>query len=189
MGSTARALVRSSPVPLLVVRDRRRAPQRVLAAVDGSRDSRAAITTFASLPLPATTEVVLMHVVPDSRIDRHRAAAGPPGSATSLAAALHRPGWAAELLHVTARQLPPSWAMRTEVDSGDVAERVLAHAAAAGTDLIVLGSRGTGIGDRAEGTTADRIISQAHCAVLVGHAPVLSPSSTPTPREVPQSIA
>ncbi len=150
LGSTARSLVRSSPLPVLVVRDRRHAPRRVLVAVDGSPDSRAVVTALATLPLPRDTEVMLVHVVPDVRIDRTRA---------------H------ELLHIAACQLPPSWATVFEVERGDVAERILGRAAAIDADLIVLGSRGTGIGAGAlVGTTADRVLSGAHCAVLLSRA-------------------
>ncbi len=149
-GSTARSLARSSPLPVLVVRERRHAPRRVLIAVDGSPDSRAAIATLAALPLPRETEVLLMHVVPDARVDRTRAQ---------------------ELLHVAACQLPPLWTTHTAVERGDVADRILARATAAGADLVGLGSRGTGIGEGfLQGSTADRVLSGSHCAVLIGRA-------------------
>ncbi|MDE3101136.1 MAG: universal stress protein [Chloroflexota bacterium] len=150
LGSTARTLARSSPLPVLVVRERRQAPRRIVIAVDGSPDSRAAVATLAALPLPHETDVVLMHVVPDGRVGATRAQ---------------------ELLHVAACQLPPIWTTHIVVDRGDVAERILARATASGADLVVLGSRGTGVGEGfLQGSTADRVLSRSHCAVLVGRA-------------------
>lgn len=64
IGSTARTLALLSPVPVLIVRDRQTAPQRVLVAVDGSGASRAALAAFAQLPLPGKVEVELLHVLP-----------------------------------------------------------------------------------------------------------------------------
>lgn len=150
LGSTARTLARSSPLPVLVVRERHEAPRRVLAAVDGSPDSRASMTALAALPLPTDTDVVLVHVVPDTRTDRT---------------------CAQDLLHIAAHQLPASWAVSFAVERGEVSERILTRASARGTDLIVLGSRGTGIGEGfLQGSTTDRVLSRARCAVLIGRA-------------------
>ncbi|MDE3112321.1 MAG: universal stress protein [Chloroflexota bacterium] len=166
LGSTARSLARSSPLPVLVVRERRHAPRRVLAAVDGSPDSRAAIATLAVLPLPRDTNVVLMHVLPDARVDLTRAQ---------------------DLLHVAACQLPPLWTTHIVVERGDVADRILERARGLGADLIVLGSRGTGIGEGfLQGTTADKVLSGAHCAVLIGRAAERVKKEEPLPRPLAQ---
>ena len=59
----ARALARHASVPVLVVRERRGRPRRVLVAVDGSDDARAAIELLARVPLPADAEITLLHVL------------------------------------------------------------------------------------------------------------------------------
>ncbi len=52
LGSTSRWLAQHSPIPVLVVRDRRVAPSRVLVAAAGREDERRAIETLERLPLP-----------------------------------------------------------------------------------------------------------------------------------------
>lgn len=167
LGSTARALARHSPIPVLVVRDRREAPRRILVAVDASEDARAAIDALRLIPLARGSEAVLLHIVPDRR------EAPKPRSATELAEAVERQDRviALELLRRAAAALPPTIAWRLEVASGSVAQRVLTTASAIGADLIVMGSRGTALGPGfLQGSTADRVLSGAHCAVLVARA-------------------
>lgn len=147
LGSIARELARTSPVPVLVVRERRVAPRRVLVAVDGSPDSRAAVEALAAVPLPADAEVVLLHVVPHERGDTSRAL---------------------DLLQLAACRLPASVVTRVEVERGPAAERILARAAALGSDLVVLGSRSSR--GPLPGSTADRVLTGAHCSVLVARA-------------------
>lgn len=168
LGSTARALARHSPVAVLIVRDRREAPRRILIAIDGSADSSAALAALAAIPLPRGAEVVLLHVVPRRVL----------GSAKKpldheLMAGVERQDRvrALELLRRAAGELPPHVSMRVEVEQGTVADRVLAVASGLGIDLIVLGSRGTSLGAGfLQGSTADRVLSGAHCAVLVARA-------------------
>lgn len=148
MGSTARALVHASPFPVLVVRDRTMAPQRVLLAVDGSPDSQAAVNALCAVPLGRPAEVRVVHVVPDARRESTRP---------------H------DLLCLVASRLPPTATTEVEVARGDVASTIVARAAALGSDLIALGSGGTH-GTPLQGTIADRILRSAHCSVLVARA-------------------
>src|SRR5438445_119062 len=60
--STAGRLARCSPVPVLVVRGRRAAPEHVLAVVDDSAGSLPAIQLLARLPLPVRSEIVILHL-------------------------------------------------------------------------------------------------------------------------------
>ncbi len=148
LGSTARALVRASPYPVLVVRDRRSAPQRVLLAVDGSPDSQAAVSALCAVPITRPAEIVVVHVVPDGRKESTRPL---------------------DLLCLVAAKLPPTFTTQVEVVHGDVAGAILARAAALGSDLIALGCGGTH-SSPLQGTIADRILGAAHCSVLVARA-------------------
>lgn len=166
LGSTARALARHAPVPVLVVRDRTEAPRRILVAADGSADSLKAIATLATLPLPQRAEVTLLYVVPDQAPPLLPAGA----FAEELRAAVEREqrNEALEILRRAAGMLPSHLTIRLEREQGPVADRILANAGAIGADLVVLGSRGATLGGGfLQGSTADRVLSGAHCAVLV----------------------
>lgn len=163
LGSTARALARHSPVPVLVVRGRREAPRRILAAVDGSMDSDAAIQLLTRLPLPPDAEITCLHVTPDPL--PHRTLVEGAGEAIERA----RTNVANRVLEDAARLLGTGRRVGAIVaERGHVAEQVLARADAMGADLIVLGSRGQTLGRGfLQGSVADRVLGEAHCAVLV----------------------
>lgn len=163
LGSTARALAHASPFPLLVVRDRRAAPQRVLLAVDGSLDSQAAVNALCAVPLARPAEIVVVHVVPDARKESTRPL---------------------DLLCLVAARLPPTVTTQVEVARGDVASTILARAAALGSDLIALGSGGTHSAPL-QATIADRILSAAHCSVLVARAAQRVKTPEPVTRKAP----
>lgn len=163
LGSTARALARHSPVPVLVVRGRREAPRRILAAVDGSADSDAAIQLLTRLPLPPDAEITLLHVTPDAAL---RLTLIDGANEAIERAQTHT---ANKVLEDAAKTLGAGRRIGAIVaERGHVAEQVLARADAMGADLIVLGSRGQTLGHGfLQGSVADRILSEAHCAVLV----------------------
>jgi len=169
LGSTARALARHSPVPVLVVRERREAPMRILVASDGSEDSNAAVTALGALPLPRNADVTVLYVARDAAD-----ANWPPGTfGDELRAAVERDERQAalEALRVAAARLPSGVQAHLEIEHGPVADRVLGHAGAMGADLIVLGARGSNLGTLfIQGSTADRVLAGAHCAVLVARA-------------------
>ncbi|MBI2325479.1 MAG: universal stress protein [Chloroflexi bacterium] len=159
LGSTARAVARTSPVPVLVVRDRRTPPRRILIAIDGSDDANAAIRTLAALPLSRNVEITLLHV----QAERER-----PDAATER----DERRAAVELFSAARELLPPASGTRLELERGPAAERIVAAASAEGSDLIVLGARGR-TAHRVgflQGSTADRVLENAHCAVLVARA-------------------
>jgi nucleotide-binding universal stress UspA family protein len=149
LGSVARALARHAAVPVLVVRECRTAPRRILVAVDGSDDARAAIALLAHMPLPSDAGITLVHVV-EHGADEARAEV---------------------MLAQAARTLAPHVIDEAVIERGHVDGQLLARAALAKTDLIVLGSRGqTQAAGFLHGSVADHVLSQAHCAVLVAKA-------------------
>ncbi len=150
LGSVARALARHAPVAVLMVRECRTAPRRIVVAVDGSDDARAAIALLAHMPLPSDAAITLVHVLEDDDINERRAEIVLAQAASTLAA------------HAIDHAV---------IERGHVAEQILVRAAAARTDLIVLGSRGqTKAAGLLQGSVADQVLSQAHCAVLIAKA-------------------
>ena len=93
LGSVARQLAREVTLPLLVVREQREAPRRILLAVDGSEQSGAAVALLARLPLPSAARVTLVRVsgtpsqtvaLRGSSIARCKSSTGSRSTATSL---------------------------------------------------------------------------------------------------------
>ncbi len=171
LGSVARALAMLSPVPVLVVRGRTIAPTRVLAAVDGSAASTAALRAFARLPQSEGTEAELLHVLPEHDWAR---AQDDEGELLGMRASVEydEEQRALALLDHARALVPVGVVARTRSVRGHVGERVLARAVEIGADLIVLGTRGAA-GPRRPfwGSTAERVVAGAPCAVLVAPSP------------------
>src|SRR5687768_16605680 len=150
LGSIARQLARHASLPLLVVRERREAPRRIILAVDGSAESGSAVALLARMPLPAPAQVTLVRVV------------GSSSDADAITRVIDRAARALETLAVD----------REVTTRGHAAEEILGRARDAGADLIVLGSHGQASGGIFRGSLADQVLSQAHCAVLLAKAPL-----------------
>jgi nucleotide-binding universal stress UspA family protein len=77
-----------------------------------------------------------------------------------------------ELLDAQRSHLMRGIDSRTRIERGHVGETILARARAIGADLIVVGSRGAGSPRRPFwGSTAERVVTQASCNVLVAPEP------------------
>jgi nucleotide-binding universal stress UspA family protein len=151
LGSVARALARTAPMPVLVVRSRREAPRHVLLAIDDSTDGRSAVDCLLHLPLPQASQIALLHIL-----------GAPTGEHPQVDAVEYARTSLAE--RITEQIL---------IERGHIGDEVLRAAIVRGTDLIVLGSR-----DQTQGagllntSVADHILAHAHCAVLVAKSPV-----------------
>jgi nucleotide-binding universal stress UspA family protein len=171
VGSTARTLAMLSPVPVLVVRDRRSAPLRVLVAVDGSPASSAAVGFLRKLPMPADATVELLHVLPT----REWSVLGPMnGELADLRDAAERDDERdAERLIREASTLLSGATVRPHLVHGPVAETIITRASAIDADLVVLGSRGMS-GPRRPfwGSTAERVLVSVRCPVLIAPMPI-----------------
>lgn len=157
LGSTAEYLVRHSPCPILALR--RPSPRlpvkrfhSVLAPIDLSAPSRQASTYAAGLTAKLRGRLTLLHVVPP--ID--------DGAASERAA-----GRSAAKLEQLAKKLRHGGVrVATEVTQGATTPSILAAAATA--DLIVIATHGrSGLGRILLGSTAESVIRQAPCPVLV----------------------
>lgn len=168
LGSTARALVVESPIPVLVVREPT-APHTVLAATDGSRSARAALLAFSRLPQSEGTSVELLHVLPS-----HEEYFAGDEELASLREENDRveQDHSRELLEAYRSHLVRGVDSRTRVERGHAGQTILARARAIGADLILVGSRGAGAPRRPFwGSTAERVVTQASCNVLVAPEP------------------
>ena len=152
LGSVARHLARRASLPILVVRERREAPRRIILAVDGSTESGTAVALLARLPLPTAAQITLVRVV------------GSLADADAVTRVIDRAARSLEILAVD----------REITTRGHATEGILGRARDGGADLIVLGSLGQATGGLFRGSLADQVLSQAHCAVLLAKAP-LSP--------------
>ena len=181
LGSTARAVARHADVPVLVVKDRRHAPKRILVATDGSEDATAAIRTLSSLPLPKSAHVTVLYAQP-TRAPRDLPSEIWTDELVAAAEREERQEGIEVLSAVRDLLLPSGISVRITLERGRATERILATAAAEGSDLIVLGARGRTLrGDRfLQGSTADRILESAHCAVLVARAKKAAETKKPT---------
>lgn len=151
LGSMARVLARTAPVPVLVVRSRREAPRHVLLAIDDSLDGRAAVETLATLPIPSTARITLVHVL--------AAASGEPA--------------AGDIAQIARQKLGDRITDQLLVDRGHIGDEILRRGIVEGTDLIVLGARDQTQGNGVLNTSvADHVLANAHCAVLVAKAPL-----------------
>lgn len=165
LGSTGRALARRAPVSLLVVREFKDAPRRILAAVDGSAESDIAIDLLSRLPLPGDVEVTLLHVLAEGQ----STAAGKDA--------------ADEALFRATRALRGRRVARSIVERGDPADRIVLRALSASSDLVVLGSHGQSDAHGILQTSvADTVLHRAHCAVLIAKPPL-------APRSVTEALA
>ena len=150
LGSVARALARDGITSLLVVRSRRDAPRRVLLAIDGSSDARAAVDLLGRMPLPSAVTIGITRVAPAGDpqaavvLDRARAVLGPRVSDVDL------------------------------VGEEQVGEAVVRRALVSDADLVVLGTHGQTEGGLLHASVADHVVTHAHCAVLIAKAPLLT---------------
>lgn len=165
LGSVARSLAILSPVPVLVVRGPAVAPLRVLAAVDGSPSSDAALAAFGRLPHAEGTTIELVHVLTE-----HDWAEADDEELVGIRASVEydEEQRARSLLDRVRLSVGPGVDTSVRVERGHVGERILARAAEIDTQLIVVGMRGLSAPRRPFwGSTAEQVVTQAPCTVLI----------------------
>jgi nucleotide-binding universal stress UspA family protein len=161
LGSTAGYLSRHSPCPLLVLRRTPRTQpvkpiRSLLAPIDLSAPSRQAAHVAVDLATRLRGRLTLLHVVPpiDGGAADTRAAARSAVKLDQLAKKLERGGNR----------------IRSVVAHGAAAPEIVAAGAKA--DLIVIATHGrSGLGRLLLGSTAEAVIRQAPCPVLVLRSP------------------
>ncbi len=168
MGSVSNSVVRHAHGSVLVVRDGGDAlPERILLAVDGSKESRLARETAAELSAATGAEVHVAHVLPspERMYGPHFYSADVKGS---LLERVERD--AREFLDRQAGEISSAGGRvgETHVLSGNAPAVIVKLAEELHADLTVLGSRGLGGVRRAlMGSVSDSVVRHAHNPVLV----------------------
>jgi len=170
LGSTAEAVCRTAPCPVLVTHAEERdwvgatsgeiSLKRVLVAYDFSNNAELALSYGLSLSQEYQAELHLLHVLP-------------PAYAPAMA---YLPSSSESLFHQTVQRLnqavPPEallWCeVKQVVSEGYPYREILTYAEEHEIDLICMGTHGAGFGMRALfGSNVDRVLRQAPCPVLI----------------------
>jgi nucleotide-binding universal stress UspA family protein len=167
LGSTAEALVRCSPVPVLLARDTPdHAPERVLVAVDESDHARAALRWAHLLAQRSGAALTALHVFRPVYLGVARAVSG-MGASRTLEQEQQRQAevW---LDHHVAEAGWSTGEAVLRIESGDPATALVAAQRGGEYDLVVVGSRGAGAASRMLlGSVATGVLRGASCPVLV----------------------
>ena len=138
-------------------------PRRVLAATDLSASGNAAAWRAAELAARHGAGLTLIHILDDRRAEHPIPGGGEPATTRDHAAASALEGLASDVEKAT------GVAARSRVHHGRPDRRIITAADEAGSDLICIGAMGER--DAGLGTTADRVVREAHCPVLVIRRP------------------
>lgn len=173
LGSTAETVTRTAPCPVLVTHASEREwaglttneidLRRLLVAYDASSDADLALNSGISLAQEYQAEIHLLNVVSDAEQSEE------PEVAWSSA----EPESSYEIAARRLQQAIPKevflWCnIVTAVRYGQPANEILAYAKEHEIDLICMGASGTGFSlEKLFGSTADRVLRQAPCPVLV----------------------
>lgn len=164
LGSTVHRLARSSPVPLLVVRNRDRPYSEALVATDFSAGSAAGLATaagwFEQLPLTLfhAYEVPFAGLLDRADVRERFQAAEQEAISEFLAAAPLTPERRA--------------AVRLAVQAGRPEAALRRHVEALDCPLVVVGSRGRGaLAETLLGSTARRILTEVQADILLVRPP------------------
>jgi nucleotide-binding universal stress UspA family protein len=170
LGSVSQKVAAEAPCSVRIARPRRPAPhdlQRLVVAVDGSRESLAAVASIAG----RNWAHALFHVVAvlDERLET---AIGWPAlfGEQWILPQDNEPRQAVQRMLENAAGALESTGLKIEsfLLRGEPKHEVLEHARSWEADVIFLGARGTHHGGRlALGTTASSVAARAHCTVEI----------------------
>lgn len=155
LGSTATGLLGKAPCSVLIARGAPR-PARILAAVDGSTVSSAAVAHALHRASATGAELVVLHVLDYPEED---------------VSDLPREGFLKAVEERLALPAPPP-RIRYVLDAGHAATRILRRAEAEDAGLVVIGAYGKGAFERlVVGSTSRRVAAESHASVLVVKEP------------------
>jgi nucleotide-binding universal stress UspA family protein len=167
LGSTAEALVRCSPVPVLLARGvPDHAPKQILVAVDESEHARAAFAWARLIAAQSSAALTLYHVFRPVYLGVARSVSGLEASRTLEHAQLsQREAWLAQFARDAGCA---EGEVTTRIEWGDPASALVAAQRGSEYDLVVVGSRGAGgVSRMLLGSVATAILRGASCPVLV----------------------
>jgi nucleotide-binding universal stress UspA family protein len=172
LGNVAADVLHQSRQPVLIVREPFNGLKRVLLVTDGSPASRTTCEYLSAFPLPAETEVVIMHVVIPVKTSY-------PIEPAGLAVPLISPEEEHRLNEENMRR-GREFLERAQVElempnpvilllrSGDPFEEILKAIKTENIDMLVCGSRGSGnLAGWLMGSISRELVRQATCSVLV----------------------
>jgi len=175
LGSVAQKVMKYADASVLLVRDKYAKIRRVLLATDGSKYSEQVAQFLLDLPLPLTSEVVLV-----TALQSHIAAwlktptMDLETNQQLLAELQEAEEWKAwELLTKTKNQFKEKgYGVSSLVLKGEPAQEILFAASTINPDLIAVGAKGlTGVEAFLLGSVAQRLARFAKYSVLIGRAP------------------
>jgi nucleotide-binding universal stress UspA family protein len=182
LGSTAEAICRTAPCPVLVTHPEERmwvgasagqtSLRKVLVAHDFSDCSELALINALSLAQEYQAELHLLHILQSSAPRRGLDVEPSPEGAFQLAAQ--------RLENSVPLEARPWCTFKAAVREGQPYLEILTYGEEEEIDLICMGVRGTGFGMRALfGSNADRVLRQAPCPVLIAR-PLKPASASPS---------
>jgi nucleotide-binding universal stress UspA family protein len=171
LGSVAAAVARHSPCAVLVIRGRPHRFERIVVGVDGSAHARHAVDFIRRLPHRAGAVTVVRAVdpirLPSMPLMPARARATLAREAALLDRATVRRA-AAELARHERALRRAGWKARSQIVRDYPLQGLLAAAARARADLLVIGARGVGGVKRLLlGSVAEGVLDRAPTSVLI----------------------
>jgi nucleotide-binding universal stress UspA family protein len=172
LGSTAEAVCRSAPCPVLVMHSDQRDwvngsshdinIKRVLVAYDFSDDSELALNSGLLFAQEYQAELHLLHVLPPASSEESEISWFPLGKEDAYHKAARR------LQKVASAEAHLCCDIKHAVCEGQAYREILNYAEKNAIDLICIGAHGAGFASRALfGSNVDRVLRQAPCPVLV----------------------
>jgi nucleotide-binding universal stress UspA family protein len=172
LGSVSRQVVQAARCPVLVVKGRLTRARRFTIGVDGSANSRRAAEVVARLSVPPGGRVTLVSVIEPVRVPSGGLMPARIGGALRAEAArltaerrrkLER---AQRQLRIRLRRA--GWRVREVVRIATPLAGLLDAANASGSDVLVIGARGTGgVARLLLGSVAEGVMTRAAMSVLV----------------------
>jgi nucleotide-binding universal stress UspA family protein len=178
LGSTAEAICRTAPCPVLVTHPDGRVWEgletgqvrlrRILAAYDFSIDSELALSYALLLAQEYQSELHMLHILPPPSVPA--ITLSPTGDQNAFHQTVRR------LHHAVPNEAYLWCQVKQAVKTGPPYREILTYAEEQEIDLICLGAHGAGFAMRALfGSNADRVLRQALCPVLIARP--LKPSN------------
>lgn len=166
LGSVSRHVVMAAPCPVLVVKKRVPAFERIIVSVDGSKQAKAAVRFLLRLPLPDLARITVVSVVPPLPIE---AGAGMPDAALMKRVLAPLEEEAGRVADEAAEPIEQAgFEVATMVLHGNPSHEIVKLAEAKRADLVVVGSRGLAGNSRfLLGSVSDGVVRYAPCTVLV----------------------
>lgn len=166
LGRTAERVVRYAHVPVLVARPGP-ASGKILVTTDFSEHSTSALRLASLLMKSMGIEGTLLHVMqrPSSLLSSLASPLGDAWSPPAKSAVDQLEALGKTTLEGLGKQYGFAHVAQVEGEPADV---IVARAAALGVEMILMGSRGrTGLARLVLGSTAEKVIRESRCSVLV----------------------